>query len=342
VITNIPTAETISPLRKAAVLLVTLGEEASADLLRHLSGDEVHRLSQEVARLGSLPNELTEKVLDEFYKMAVARQYANQGGVDFTKKLLARAFGPDESRRLIDHLVRSMGASLASFDSLQRTDPQQLARFIHNEHPQTIALILSHLLPGQAAALLASLPPELRPDVALRMASLDQISPEIISKIAGVISQKMKNIGGFSREAYGGVRAVSDICNRLDSDMSSQILSEIDMSDPTVATTIRNLMFVFEDILMLDEPAMNEVIGKVDRKLLITALKGTSEQLKDHFTRRMSTRAKEMLLEDLDALGPVKIKDVEAAQQQVVAVIRQLEQQGVVSLRGSVGEQYVV
>jgi flagellar motor switch protein FliG len=342
VITNIPTAETISPLRKAAVLLVTLGEEASADLLRHLSGDEVHRLSQEVARLGSLPNELTEKVLDEFYKMAVARQYANQGGVDFTKKLLARAFGPDESRRLIDHLVRSMGASLASFDSLQRTDPQQLARFIHNEHPQTIALILSHLLPGQAAALLASLPPELRPDVALRMASLDQISPEIISKIAGVISQKMKNIGGFSREAYGGVRAVSDICNRLDSDMSSQILSEIDMSDPTVATTIRNLMFVFEDILMLDESAMNEVIGKVDRKVLITALKGTSEQLKDHFTRRMSTRAKEMLLEDLDALGPVKIKDVEAAQQQVINVIRQLEQQGVVSLRGSVGEQYVV
>lgn len=341
-ITNIPTAETISPLRKAAVLLVTLGEEASADLLRHLSGDEVHRLSQEVARLGSLPNELTEKVLDEFYKMAVARQYANQGGVDFTKKLLARAFGPDESRRLIDHLVRSMGASLASFDSLQRTDPQQLARFIHNEHPQTIALILSHLLPGQAAALLASLPPELRPDVALRMASLDQISPEIISKIAGVISQKMKNIGGFSREAYGGVRAVSDICNRLDSDMSSQILSEIDMSDPTVATTIRNLMFVFEDILMLDESAMNEVIGKVDRKVLITALKGTSEQLKDHFTRRMSTRAKEMLLEDLDALGPVKIKDVEAAQQQVINVIRQLEQQGVVSLRGSVGEQYVV
>lgn len=341
-ITNIPTAETVSSIRKAAIFLVILGEEASAELLRHLSGDEVQRLSHEVARLGALPAEQTEKVLAEFYQMAVARQYANQGGVDFTKKLLARAFGPDESRRMIDHLVRSMGASLASFDSLQRTDPQQLARFIHNEHPQTIALILSHLLPAQAAALLASLPVELRSDVALRMASLDQISPEIISKIAGVISQKLKSIGGFSREAYGGVRAVSDICNRLDSETSSQILNEIDLSDPTVATTIRNLMFVFEDILMLDEPAMNEVIGKVDRKLLITALKGTSEQLKDHFTRRMSTRAKEMLLEDLDALGPVKIKDVEAAQQQVVAVIRQLEQQGVVSLRGSVGEQYVV
>jgi flagellar motor switch protein FliG len=342
VITNIPTAETVSPLRKAAIFLVTLGEEASAELLRHLSGDEVHRLSQEVARLGALPGEQTEKVLDEFYQMAVARQYANQGGVDFTKKLLARAFGPDESRRMIEDLVRSMGSSLASFDSLQRTDPQQLARFIHNEHPQTIALILSHLVPAQAASLVASLPAELRSDVALRMASLDQISPEIISKIAGVISQKMKNIGGFSREAYGGVRAVSEICNRLDGEMSRQILEEIDMSDPAVAATIRNLLFVFEDILMLDESAMNELIAKVDRKVLITALKGTSEQLKDHFTRRMSTRAKDMLIEDLDALGPVKIKDVEAAQQQVINVIRQLEQQGVVSLRGSVGEQYVV
>jgi flagellar motor switch protein FliG len=342
VITNIPTAETVSPLRKAAIFLVTLGEEASAELLRHLSGDEVHRLSQEVARLGSLPGEQTEKVLDEFYQMAVARQYANQGGVDFTKKLLTRAFGPDESRRMIEDLMRSMGSSLASFDSLQRTDPQQLARFIHNEHPQTIALILSHLVPAQAASLVASLPAGLRADVALRMASLDQISPEIISKIAGVISQKMKNIGGFSREAYGGVRAVSEICNRLDSEMSRQILEEIDMSDPGVAATIRNLMFVFEDILMLDESAMNELIGKVDRKVLITAMKGTSEQLKDHFTRRMSTRAKDMLIEDLDALGPVKIKDVEAAQQQVINVIRQLEQQGVVSLRGSVGEQYVV
>jgi flagellar motor switch protein FliG len=342
VITNIPTAETVTPLRKAAIFLVTLGEEASAELLRNLSEAEVERVSHEVARLGALPGEQSDKVLGEFYQMAVARQYANQGGVDFTRKLLAKAFGPEEARRMVDNLVRSMGSSLASFDSLQRTDPQQLARFIHNEHPQTIALILSHLLPAQAASLLASLPAPLRSDVVLRMASLDQISPEIISKIAGVISQKMKNIGGFSREAYGGVRAVSEICNRLDSDMSGQILDEIDMTDPEVALTIRNLMFVFEDILMLDETAMNEVLSKVDRKVLVTALKGTSEQLKDHFTRRMSTRAREMMLEDLDALGPVKIKDVETAQQQVIAAIRLLEQQGVVSLRGSVGEQYVV
>jgi flagellar motor switch protein FliG len=342
VITNVPAVETVSSLRKAAIFLVTLGEEASAELLRLLSAEEVHRLSQEVARLGTLPGEQTEKVLEEFYKMAVTRRYATHGGVDFARKLLARAFGPDESRRMIDHLVRSLGDSMASFDALQRTDPQQLARFIHNEHPQTIALILSHLLPTQAASLLASLPAELRPDVVLRMASMDQISPEIISKIAAVISQKMKNIGGFSREAYGGVRAVSDICNRLDSEMSRQILAEIDMSDPSVAVTIRNLMFVFEDILTLDEAAMNELIGKVDRKVLVIAMKGTSERLKDHFTHRMSTRAKDMLLEDLEALGPVKIKDVEAAQQQVINVVRQLEQQGVISLRGAVGEQYVV
>jgi flagellar motor switch protein FliG len=341
-ITNIPTGESIPSIRKAAIFVVVLGEEVSADLLRQMSEEEVRRLSHEVARLGALQGEQTEKVLTEFYQMAVARQYATEGGLEFTKKLLQKAFGVDESRKMVDQLVRSLGTSLASFDALQKTDPQQLARFIHHEHPQTIALVLSHLVPAQAAALLASLPASLRADVALRMASLDQISPELVAKIAGVISQKLKTIGGFSREAYGGVRAVSEICNRLDSQISQEILSEIEASDPAVAATIRNLMFVFEDILMLDETAMNEVIGKVDRKSLVTALKGTSEQLKQHFTKRMSSRAREMLLEDLDAMGPVKIKDVEAAQKQVIDVIRQLEQEGTVSLRGSVGEQYVV
>lgn len=341
-ITNIPTAETIPPIRKAAIFLVVLGEEVGADLLRQMSEDEVRKISHEIARLGSLAGEQSEKVLTEFYQMAVARQYANEGGLEFTRKLLQKAFGVDESRKMIDQLVRSLGTSLASFDALQKIDPQQLARFIHNEHPQTIALVLSHLVPGQAAALLASLPATLRSNVALRMASLDQISPELVAKIAGVISERLKTIGGLSREAYGGVRAVSEICNRLDGEMSQDILREIEAADPAVSQTIRNLMFVFEDILMLDETAMNEVIGNVERKILVTALKGTSEQLKQHFTKRMSSRAREMLLDDLDAMGPVKIKDVEAAQRQVINAIRQLEQKGTISLRGSVGEQYVL
>jgi flagellar motor switch protein FliG len=341
-ITNIPPGETISGIRKAAILLVVLGEEASADLLHQMTEDEVRKLSHEVARVINVNGEQSSKVLTEFYQMAVARQYAAQGGIDFAKKLLQKAFGGDESRRMVEFLIKSMGDTTATFDSLQKTDPQQLARFIHNEHPQTIALILSHLVPTQAAALLGSLPANLRADVALRMASLEQISPEIVAKIAGVISHKLLSIGGFSREAYGGVRAVAEICNRMDGKTSKDVLDEIEAVNPALAETIRNLMFVFEDILMLNETAMNEVISRIDRKTLVTALKGTSDQLKEHFTKRMSNRAREMMLEDLDALGPVKIKDVEAAQQQVINSIRQLEQQGVISMQNSVGEQYVV
>jgi len=231
---------------------------------------------------------------------------------------------------------------MASFDSLQRADPQQLAKFIHNEHPQTIALVLSHLNASQAAGLLISLPAELRGDVALRMASLDQISPEIISKIATIIGGKLKSLGEMSRESYGGVRAVSEMFNRLDSVNSKEILETIEQNDPNLVATIRHMMFVFEDLLLLGPEAIKEVLGKVDRKILTVALKGTTEQLKTHFTEVMSQRGAEMLTEDMEALGPVKIKEVESAQQQIIAVVRQLEAEGSISLKGTVGEQYVV
>jgi len=202
--------------------------------------------------------------------------------------------------------------------------------------------VLSHLNPSQAAALLVSLPAELRADVALRMANLDQISPEIISKIAGIIGQKLKAIGELSREAYGGVRAVAEMFNRLDSASSKEILDAIESADPALVETIRHLMFVFEDLLLIDPAGIKEILSRVDRKLLTVALKGTSDQLKQHFLQCMSQRGAEMLKEDMEALGPVKIKEVEAAQQQIIAVVRQLESEGVINLKGTVGEQYVV
>jgi len=238
--------------------------------------------------------------------------------------------------------VKTLGSELASFDTLQRADPQQLAKFIHNEHPQTIALVLSHLNASQAAGLLISLPAEMRADVALRMASLDQISPEIISKIAAIIGDKLKSLGEMSRESYGGVRAVSEMFNRLDSGNSKEILEGIEQNDPNLVATIRHMMFVFEDLLLLGPEAIKEVLGKVDRKILTIALKGTSDQLKTHFTEVMSQRGAEMLREDMDALGPIKIKEVESSQQQIIAVVRQLEAEGTISLKGTVGEQYVV
>jgi flagellar motor switch protein FliG len=265
-----------------------------------------------------------------------------RGGVDFARKLLMRAFQPEMAKRLLDRLTKALGSEAASFDALQKADPGQLAKFIHNEHPQTIGLVLSHLSSSQAAALLTSLPAGLRADVAQRMASLDQISPDVILKIAGVIGQKLKSLGDFSRESYGGVRAVAEMLNRLDSGSSREILDHIEQLDASLAETIRHLMFVFEDLLLIDPLGLKEVLGKADRKLLTIALKGTSEQLKNHILSCMSQRGAEMLREDMEALGPVKIKEVESAQQQIISVVRQLESEGVLSLKGAVGEQYVV
>jgi len=334
--------EQVSPLRKAAMLLVVLGEETASDLLQHLSEDEVQKVSREVAKITSISSEQSEMVLTEFHHLSAAGEYVARGGVDYARKLLMRAFTPDVAKRLLDRLAKALGTEAASFDALQKADPQQLAKFIHAEHPQTIALVLSHLTPSQAAALLSSLPANLRSDVAQRMASLDQISPDIIHKIASVIGQKLKALGEFSRESYGGVRAVAEMLNRLDSASSREILDHIQNQDPNLGETIRHLMFVFEDLLLIDPLGLKEVLSRVDRKVLTVALKGTSEQLKTQILGCMSQRGAEMLKEDMEALGPIKIKEVEAAQQQIIAIVRQLEAEGVLSLKGAVGEQYVV
>lgn len=334
--------ERLSGLRKAAILMIILGEEVSAELLRHLDEDEVQAIGREVARVSALTSEEAEGVLEEFYQMTIAHDYVLKGGIDYARKMLVSAFGPEHARRMLDRLMKTLGSEITSFDALQKADPQQLAKFIHSEHPQTIALILSHLNPSQAANLLFSLPVELRSDVALRMASLDQISPEIISKIAVVIGGKLKALGEMSRESYGGVRAVAEMLNRLDSNTSKEILESIEEADQTLVETIRHLMFVFEDLLLLDQNAVKELLAKVDRKILTIALKGTSDQMKNHMLQAMSQRGAEMLKEDMEALGPVKIKEVEAAQQQIIAVVRQLEAEGVLSLKGTAGEQYVV
>jgi flagellar motor switch protein FliG len=335
-------AEQISGIRKAAILMIMIGPEASSAILRALDEEEVQTISREIARVQMLTPEEAEGVLDEFYQMSVAHDYVIKGGVDYARKVLVNAFGPDHAKRMLDRLIKHLSNETLSFDALQKTDPQQLAKFIHAEHPQTIALVLSHLNPSQAAGLLSSLPAGLRTDVALRMASLDQISPEIVSKIAGVIGAKLKSVGELSRESYGGIHAVAEMCNRLDSSTTKEIIEYIEEANPSLGETIRHLMFVFEDLMLLDVNAIKELLGKVDKKILTVALKGTSEQLKNHMLQAMSQRGAEMMREDMDALGPIKIKEVEAAQQQIIAVVRQLETDGVISLKGAAGEQYVL
>ncbi len=341
-VVNSAAGETLKGLQKAAVLLVTLGEESSAEVLKHLTEEEIGLLTRAIARVPAINSQQAESVLDEFQEMTLAQEFVVKGGVDYARKMLSKAFGPESAKRLIDRLVKAVGGDGDNFDVLQRADPQQLAKFIHNEHPQTVALVLSHLNPSQAASLLVSLPQKLRSDVALRMATLDQISPEVINKIANVIGQKLKSLGEFSRESYGGERAVADMFNRLDSGTSKSILGDIEQKDPQLFETIRELMFVFEDLLLIDQGGIKEILAKIDRKILTVALKGTSEQLREHLLSSMSQRGAEMLREDIEALGPTKIREVEAAQQQIISTVRQLDSEGVVSIKGTVGEQYVV
>jgi flagellar motor switch protein FliG len=334
--------EQISGIRKTAIVMIMIGPEASSAILRALDEEEVQTISREIARVQTLTPEEAEGVLEEFYQMSVAHDYVIKGGVDYARKVLVNAFGPDHAKRMLDRLIKHLSNETLSFDALQKTDPQQLAKFIHAEHPQTIALVLSHLNPSQAAGLLSSLPAGLRTDVALRMASLDQISPEIVSKIAAVIGAKLKSVGELSRESYGGIHAVAEMCNRLDSSTTKEIIEYIEEANPSLGETIRHLMFVFEDLMLLDVNAIKELLGKVDKKILTVALKGTSEQLKNHMLQAMSQRGAEMMREDMEALGPIKIKEVEAAQQQIIAVVRQLETDGVISMKGAAGEQYVL
>jgi flagellar motor switch protein FliG len=333
---------TLKGVQKAAMLLILLGDQASAEIIKHLSEDDVQLVTREIARMKKIQPEQAESVLEEFFQMTTARKYVVTGGVDYAKSVLINAFGPETARKLLDRLMKAMGTDMSSFDAIQKADPQQLAKFLHSEHPQTIALVLAHLNPSQAAALLAQLPHQQRADLALRVASLDQISPEVINKIASVIGQKLNALGDFSRESYGGIRAVAEMFNRLDSDNSKEILAQIELQEPALVETIRHLMFVFDDLLLLSQDAIKEILARVDRKIPMMALKGTSEQIKQHFLQCMSERGAEMMLEDMDAMGPVKIKDVEVAQQEIIAIVRKLESEGVVNLRGTVGEQYVV
>jgi len=343
VIANSPKpAESLSGLRKAAMLMILLGDKVSGEMLKQFSEEEIQLVSREVARLEAISSEQAETLLEEFYQMTMAHDFVVRGGLDYAKKMLMSAFGPEVAKKLIDRLSKAMGGDYANIDILQKVDPQQLAKFIHNEHPQTIALVLSHLGASQAAALLVSLPPEMRADVALRMANLDHISPEIVNKNATVIGQKLQAIGEFSRESYGGIRAVSEMFNRLDSGTSKEILEVIEKNNPNMVETIRHLMFVFEDLLLIDVNQLKEILARVDRKVLTYALKGTSEQLKDHFYATMSARAVEMMKDEIESMGPVRIKEVETAQQQIIAIVRQLDAEGVITLKGAVGEQYVV
>lgn len=333
--------ENLTGRQKAAVLFLVLGEDITAEIFKRLEDDEVQDISREISVMGAVPADVTDKVVEEFYNLTLAKEYMTIGGIEYAKRVLIKSLGAEEARKIIDRLIKLLEKS-AGFSSLEKINPQQLSKFIQNEHPQTIALILAHLSASQAAELISALPEDMRTEIVIRMANLEEISPDIVKKIAGVLDQKLEALGSYSLEEYGGVKAVSELFNRMDRRASRNVLEQIESRDPELAASIRDLMFVFEDILLIDDQGVMEILKRVDKKSLALALKGSNDELKTKFFRNMSQRAAEMLKEEMEYLGPIRVKEVEKAQHEIVEIVRNLEEEGVIVIGGAGGEEYVV
>jgi len=328
--------------RKAAILLVALGEEAAAAVYRNLSEREVQTVTQEIAEMGHISPETAQKVLDEYQQLMLTQEYLSQGGTDYATRLLVKAFGEEGARNLLDQVSRTQEMSASKLDSLQKADPIQLAKFLENEHPQTIALILAHLDSRQASSLLMKLPEKTRAEAVKRLAQLRQFSPEMAQKVSVVLHRKLQALGEQSRRAYAGFKGVADLMNRLEPSTCKVILEDIERDDPKLSLSIRNLMFTFDDLQGVPESGIRELLSHLEKKTLAMALKGASEQLRNHIFKTMSSRAVEMMKEDMDVLGPVRSRDVAKAQQECVAVARQLESQGKLVLKTEGEDEFVV
>ena len=330
----------LSGVRKAAILLTVLGEDSAATVFRDLNAEDLQRVADEVASLGAIPVELSLQVIEEYQRMTQAQNYLIQGGYDLARRLLIKAFGEGEAESILQKLTKAR--DLNPLESLQRADPQKLARFLEAEHPQTIALILGQLGDRQASALLMSLPNDARAEAVKRLANLRRFSPEMAEKVSMVLSQRLKAVGEQGKRTYSGFQSAADIMNCIDTTVAQEILENIESEEPTLAISIRDLMFTFEDLLQVGEMHIRELMAAIDKRTLALALKGTNEELKKHFFRTMSSRAVEMLKEDVESLGPVRSRDVVKAQTEIVATARQLEAEGKIVLKGEANEEFLV
>ena len=334
-------AASVTGLRKAAILMVLLGEDAASQIYRHLPPSEVEQVTQEITALDYVNPETALVVLEEFHRLVITGDYVTQGGTEYANKLLVKAFGKEGASELLRQVSQAAEISGAKLDSLRKIDPQQLAKFIEGEHPQTIALILAHLESKQASLVLLRLPKELRAEPIKRLAQLRQFSPEMAQRVSLVLNKRIQALGEQTRRAYAGLRGVADLMNRLDVATGKSILEEIEGQDPKLALSIRNLMFTFEDFLTVPEAGVRELLGQMDKKTLATALRGASEELKNYIFKSMSSRAVEMLKEDMEVLGPVKSREINKAQLEAVAIARRLEAEGKLTL-GQEGEDEFV
>lgn len=320
--------------------MTVMGEEAASAILKELPDKDVQILTRELTEVMDVSPDVAREILEEYGKLAQTQDYMAQGGIDFATRALAKAFGDENGQSVLKQAVQQI--STDQLDSLQQADPQQLAKFLEGEHPQTIALILAHLNGRQASALLMRLSDQTRVQSIKRLAQLRQFSPEMAEKVSLILNRRLQSLGEQSRRSYAGFKNVADVMNRLDGGLAKGILEAIEQEDSKLAIHIRNLMFTFEDLLSVSDVHVREWVSGMNKKTLALALKGASNDLKDHIFRAMSSRAVEMLKEDMDALGPVRAKDVAQAQQEGVALIRKLESEGKVILKAEGGDEYVV
>jgi len=325
--------------QKAAIALLALGDEASQHVFRYLHDDEIEQVAHQIASLGTVPAEIGEQVLAELSSTAGPTTMGS-GGIEQARRLLAKTLKPDQAQRILDRVVHALNTT-AGFASLERANPEQLSKFFLGEHPQTTALILAHLNPSSAAQLLEQLPPELRAEVLLRMSSLGDIPPDVLARVSTVIEQRLRGLGGTRQEQRGGVRAVAELFNCLDRSVSRPALERIEAMAPDMAASIRNLMFVFEDLVGVEDSGIREIVNRADKRTLTVALKGASETVRTKFFGNMSKRAGDLMKEEMEIMGAVRLREVEKAQHEVVGIARKLEEEGLISTGAGAGESYV-
>ena len=326
-------------IQKAAILLIALGPERSADIFKHLKEDEIEELTLEIANTRSVSPQVKEDVLNEFYQICLAQQYIAEGGIGYAKELLDKALGEDRAKEVITKLTASL--QVRPFEFVRKTDPSQLLNFIQDEHPQTIAMILSYLTPAQAAMIMSALTPDVQADVAKRIATMDRTSPDVIKEVERVLERRLSSLVNQDYTIVGGVDAIVNILNTVDRSTEKHIMESLEIEEPELADEIRKKMFVFEDILLLDDRAIQRVLRDVENSDLGIALKGANEDVQNAIFNNLSKRLAAMIKEDMEFMGPVRMKDVEEAQQKIVSVIRKLEDAGEIVISRGGGDEII-
>jgi len=330
---------TITPIQKVALIIIAMGIQNAAQVLKNLNETEIEKITVEIAKLKDIPAEILGEVIEEFYEMMIANQYIVQGGLDYAKKVLESAWGFKKAEEIIKKVEAS--TEVSAFYLLQTVDDKQLLSFLQNEHPQTAALILANLKPQQAAAILSELPEESQSEIAYRLATMEKTSPELIEDIEGVLREQIGTVFGGDLSTSGGAEAVAEILNSATRSAEKNILDRLRARDQKLSEEITSLMFLFEDIIKLSDSAIQRIVKEVDSKTLTLALKATSGELKEKIFKNMSERAADMLKDELSYLGPVRVRDVEMAQKQILDIIHNLEESGEIQISRSEEEEII-